>query len=124
MGLASIRHGDIAGTQRERLARFARVDIADEHLKKLPGHAVQRDLAARVCACGPRGLQTAGVDDHKAPPLGEWMHSGHGEQAPQQRFHPRTTGTSALRHCLVCHGLIQGRKDARHLASGVGQATR
>ena len=31
MGIASICHGDIAGTEREVLERFARMHIADEH---------------------------------------------------------------------------------------------
>ena len=123
MGIAAIRHGDIACLQREMLARFARVDIADEHLDQLQGPEVHRDMEAMVCGFGSWGLNTAGVDAHKAQPCGQCIHGGHGEHLPQQSFDPWTTGAQALRHRLVCNGLIQGRKGAGHLAQGCVQAT-
>ena len=66
MGIASICHGDITGTEREVLERFARMHIADEHLDKLQGHQVHRDMETMVGACGSWGLNTAGVNDYKA----------------------------------------------------------
>src|SRR5215217_8802972 len=64
MGIASICHGDIAGTEREVLECFARMHIADEHFDKLQGHQVHRDMEAMVGACGSWSLNRAGVDDN------------------------------------------------------------
>src|SRR2546425_7814566 len=55
LGIASVCHGDIAGSQCEMLERFAGVDIADQHLEKLQGQQVHRDMEAIVCACGSWG---------------------------------------------------------------------
>ena len=121
--IAAVCHGDIARSERAMLERFAGVDIADQHLEKLQGHQVHRDVQAMIRACRTWGLHTAGVDDHKAPPRGQGRHSGHGEHLPEHRLHPRTTGPQALRHRLVRHGLIQGRKGACYLAQGFVQPT-
>jgi hypothetical protein len=43
-------------------------------------------------------LHTARVDDHKTPPRGQGLHSGHGEHLSEHRLHPRTTGPQALRY--------------------------
>jgi hypothetical protein len=66
MGIAAVGHGDITWRQGEMLERFAGVDIADKHRDKLQGHQVHRDMEAMVCPCGSWGLNTAGVNDHKA----------------------------------------------------------
>ena len=76
MGIAAVSHSDIAWRQGEMLERFARVDIADEHLEKLQGHQVHRDMEAMIGACGAWGLNTAGVDHDKAPPLRQGIHGG------------------------------------------------
>jgi len=123
MSIAAVGHGHIAWSQGEMLERFARVDIADEHLEKLQRHQVHRDMEAMIGACGAWGLNTAGVDHHKAPPLRQGLHGGQRKHAPQHRFDPWTTGTQALRHRLVRHGLIEGCKGACHLAQGFVQAT-
>src|SRR5215470_17272065 len=105
MGIAAVGHGDSAGRQGEMLERFARVDIADEHLEKLQGHQGHCDMAALIGAWGAWSLKTAGVDHHKAPPRGQGLYGGPGEPLPSPRFHPRTTGPQALCHRLVRHGL-------------------
>ena len=66
MGIASVCHGDIAGSPWEMLERFAGVNIADQHLDELSGHQVHRNMEAMVGAGGPWGLNTAAVNDHKA----------------------------------------------------------
>ena len=88
LGIASIRHGDIACPQCAMLERFARVDIADEHLDKLQSPEVHRDMEAIVCSFSPWGLNTATVDDHKAQPLGQGIHGGHGEHAAAAELSP------------------------------------
>ncbi len=70
MRIAAICHGDIASTEREVLACFPRMHIADEDLEKLSGPQVHRDRQAIVSPGGPRSLQTARVDDHKAQARG------------------------------------------------------
>ena len=64
------------------LERFAGVDIADQHLDKLQGQQVHRDMQAMIGAFGAWRLNTAGVDNHKAPPRGQGLHGGHGEHLP------------------------------------------
>src|SRR5262245_35185005 len=102
---------------------FSRVDVADQYLEKLQGQEVHRNMKAMVGACGAWGLNTAGINDHQAAPrwqrvaLGQWQHP------PEYRLHPRPTRAQALRHRLVCDGLVQRRKDPRHLTQGFVQAT-
>jgi hypothetical protein len=121
--IAAVGHGDIARSEGEMLERFAGMDIADQHLEKLQGHQVHRDVQAMIGAYRAWGLNTTGVDDHKAPPRGQGRHGGQGEHLPEHRFHPQTTGPQALRYRLVRHGLIQGRKGACYLAQGFVQPT-
>ena len=91
LGIAAVCHGDIAWRQGAMLERFAGVDIADQHLDKLQGHQVHRDMEAMVGACGSWGLNTAGVDDHKAPPRRQRGSRGQGQHPPEHRLHPRPT---------------------------------
>ena len=82
LGIAAVGQDDIPWSQGEMLERFAGVDIADQHLDKLQGHQVYRDVQAMIGACRAWGLNTAGVDHHKAPPRGQGLHGGHGEHLP------------------------------------------
>src|SRR5207253_6195053 len=76
MGIASVCHGNITRSQGEMLERFAGVDIADQHLDKLQGQQVHRDMETMVGACGSWGLHTAGVNDYKASPRRQRAHRG------------------------------------------------
>ena len=51
--ITTVGYGDIPWRQGEMLERFARVDIADEHLEKLQGHQVHRDMEAMIGAVAP-----------------------------------------------------------------------
>jgi hypothetical protein len=64
--LAAVGHGDIAWSQGDMRERFAGVDIADQHFDTLQGPQVHRAREAMVCASGSWGLNTTGVNDHKA----------------------------------------------------------
>src|SRR5262249_49905820 len=59
LGIATVGHDDIAGRQGEMLERFARVDIADQHLEKLQGQQVHRDMQTMIGALRAWGLNTA-----------------------------------------------------------------
>src|SRR5712691_7949927 len=78
--LASVCHGPIAWSQGARWARLARRHSADAHLVPLERHQVHREVQARGGPGRSRGLQTSGVEDHKAPSLGSRGTSGHREQ--------------------------------------------
>ena len=64
--IAAVGYSDIAWSQGEMLERFAGVDIVSQHLEKLQGHQVYREMEAMVGASGSWGLNTTGVNDHKA----------------------------------------------------------
>src|SRR5215468_3745728 len=44
--IAAVCHGDITRGEGEMLERFAGMDIADQHLEKLQGYQVHRDVQA------------------------------------------------------------------------------
>ena len=86
MGIASVCHGNITRSQGEMLERFAGVDIADQHLDKLQGQQVHRDMQAMIGAFGAWRLNTAGVDNHRRQFqrsesdgwfgwIGDWLHA-------------------------------------------------
>jgi hypothetical protein len=93
MGLATIRQGDIAGSQRQMCERFTRVDIPDEHLDKRYGPQVPRDRQTMVGAWGAWGLHAAGVDHDTTALWGQGLDGSHGEHPPQQRVDPWPTGS-------------------------------
>jgi hypothetical protein len=70
IGIAAIRQGDIADTERKVLEGFPRVDVADQDLDKLSGPKVHRDMEAVVRAFGTWRLNTTPVNDDKAQPIG------------------------------------------------------
>jgi hypothetical protein len=80
--ITASRQGDIAGTQGEMLQGFAGMDIADEYLDKLQGYQVHREVQAMVDPFGAGRLHTAGIDDHKAQPLGQRRHCRHRQHLP------------------------------------------
>src|SRR5262249_14914070 len=71
--IAAVGHGDIARSESEMLERFACVDSADQHLEKLQGHQVHRDVQAMIRACRPWGFNTDSVQDPNAPPRGQGL---------------------------------------------------
>ena len=74
------------------LELFAGVDIADQHLEKLQGHQVYREMEAMVGASGSWGLNTTGVNDHKASPRRQRVHRRQRQHPSVHRSHPRPTG--------------------------------
>src|SRR5919197_1314551 len=80
-------------------------------------------MEAMIGACGSWGLNTAGINNHKAAPRWQRVSLGQRQHPPEQRLHPRTTRAQALRHRLVRDGLVQRRKGPRPLTQRFVQAT-
>src|SRR5438046_1407281 len=84
--LAAVCYGDIAWRKGKMLECFAGVDVADQHLEKLQGQEIHRDMEAMIGACGSWGLNTAGINGHKAASRRQRAHRGQWQHPPEHRL--------------------------------------
>ena len=79
-------------------------------------------MEAMISALGPWGLNTTGVDNHQAQPLGQGIDSGRGASA-EASLSPTDRRHASAPPPLGPYKTMQGRKDACHLTQGFVQAT-